>query len=115
MTDLIKREDALALVDQWFYTDDYLYSIILDNINNLPIVDPATLTSNSVDDNKTVNPVVNDHIADVGKMADPAAIRDAALREAAAVAARYNVNRGQGSATARAITTAIFVLIGEKK
>jgi hypothetical protein len=38
-------------------------------------------------------------------------VRAMALREAAAVASRYNVNRGQGSATARAIASAIYALI----
>lgn len=54
----------------------------------LPAVDPATLTSKSVDDSETANPVVNDHIADVGKMVDPAAIREAAMREAAELTQR---------------------------
>ena len=41
MSDLIKREDALALVEQWFATDNHLYSIILNDITNLPAIDPA--------------------------------------------------------------------------
>jgi len=38
------------------------------------------------------------------------AIVRAALERAALVASRYNVNRGAGSATARAVTTAIRAL-----
>lgn len=59
MTDLIKRDDALALVEQWFDTDNHLYSIILNDITNLPAVDPVVI-----------------------HQVDPAAIREAALREA---------------------------------
>jgi Lar family restriction alleviation protein len=69
MTDLIYRDDALALVEQWFATDNHLYSIILNDITNLPALDLAALTPNPVDDSQTANPVVN----------DPAAIRNAAL------------------------------------
>lgn len=44
---------------------------------------------------------------------DPAAIREAALREAISVVGRYNVNRGSGSATARAIISGIEALIAK--
>lgn len=43
MTDLIKRDDALTLVEQWFDTDDYLYSTIINDITNLPAIDPAAI------------------------------------------------------------------------
>jgi hypothetical protein len=44
----------------------------------------AALTPTSVADSQPADPVINDHIANVGKMVGPAAIREAALREAAA-------------------------------
>jgi hypothetical protein len=40
----------------------------------------AALTPTPVDDSQPADPVVNDHTADVGKMVDPAAIREAALQ-----------------------------------
>jgi hypothetical protein len=88
MTDLIKRDDALALVEQWFATDNHLYSIILNDITNLPAVDPA-------------------------------AIREAALREAADVCLKsadnfYNPD-DDCAWEARSNANAILALIGETK
>ena len=56
MTDLIKRDDALTLVEQWFDTDDYRYSTIINDITNLPAID---LTSTLVADIQPADAVVN--------------------------------------------------------
>ena len=80
MTDLIDLDAAIAALSerQSNYREETSTwaQIALDILilRALPTIDPTTLTSNSVDDSKTANPVVN----------DPAAIREAALREAAA-------------------------------
>lgn len=91
-----------------------------NNTRALPAADLATLTSNSVDDSKTANPVVNDHIADVGKMVDPAAIRETALREAAAsiqwhITNLKHQNRGLALDLAVYGRDVVLALIGEKK
>ena len=75
MIDLIKRDDALALLDQIAGGEEY----IADR-ERLVAALPAT---------------------------DPAAIREAALREAAALCDRYPYVEG--------VKTALIDLIGEKK
>ena len=155
MTDLIKRDDALALVEQWFDTDNHLYSIILNDITNLPAVNPAAIRKAAMLDagyDTPVDPVVNDppdwiwygedndgkihtslgrwqkHLCQVRyKLAeiqptehdhpiDPAAIREAALREAAAEAERTpTCLLPSGHFLSERCRDAILALIGEAK
>jgi hypothetical protein len=80
----------------------------------------SALTPTPVADSQPADPVVNDHIPDVGKMVDPAAIREAALREAAAKIQEeviYLKDQDRELALNLAIygRDAILALIGETK
>ena len=86
MTDLIKRDDALAAIDTFKRDFEQSWKVQFSaDIKALPAVDPVVI-----------------------HQVDPAAIREAALREAAEVAHELSLRWG-----AHSVKAAILALIGE--